>query len=180
MHEKRYSSEIERLRSPERIAMIEVERVVDVALSVNHVNTVLDVGTGTGVFAEAFAKKGKTVTGIDPNPEMLKAANEIIPNGSFLQGIIEDTPYQDESFDLVFLGLVLHESDDIIQALKESKRCARQRVVILEWPYKKEEYGPPLEHRIKSEDLMAAIREVGFSKIETTQLKNLNLYVLTV
>ncbi len=88
-------------------------------------------------------------------------------------GTIERIPSKDKSFDLVFLGHVLHESDDIIKALSESKRVASQRVCILEWPYKQEENGPPLEHRLKTEEILTAAKQVGFSSVETIQLQHM-------
>jgi ubiquinone/menaquinone biosynthesis C-methylase UbiE len=141
---------------------------------------VLDVGTGSGIFAEAFSKRGMKVAGIDPNPEMLKAAKEFAPIGIFLNGAIEEIPFKDKSFDLVFLGHILHESDDLIKALSESKRCAKLRVAILEWPYKQEESGPPLEHRLKTEEILTAAKQVGFSQVETIQLQHMMLFRLSV
>ena len=58
---------------------------------------------------------------------------------------MEKIPLKDKTFDLVFLGHILHESDDIISALSESKRCATKRVGVLEWPYEQDVSGPPLD-----------------------------------
>jgi ubiquinone/menaquinone biosynthesis C-methylase UbiE len=179
MHDKRYSAEIEKLRSPERIKRLEIEKVANIVLEGIVVGTVLDVGTGSGIFAEEFYKRGKSVTGIDPNPEMLKSARKFIPEGNFQDGTVESIPADDKSFDLVFLGLVLHESDDLAKALNESKRCARYRVGILEWQYKQEESGPPIEHRLRPEEIIAFAERTGFSKIETIRLDQLLLYRLT-
>ena len=78
MHERRYTAEVDRLRSPQRIELMEVERVADLAIEGIEITNVLDVGTGSGIFAEAFAKRGCSVTGIDPNPAMLQAAQEFV------------------------------------------------------------------------------------------------------
>ncbi|MGD0590072.1 MAG: class I SAM-dependent methyltransferase [Bacteroidota bacterium] len=180
MHERRYNGEIERLRVLQRVALLEVDRVVNLCLDGIQATNVLDVGIGSGIFAEAFSKRGMNVTGIDPNPKMLKAAKEFVPVGTFLRGTVEDILSEDKSFDLVFLGHVLHESDDIIKALSESKRVAKQKVCILEWPYKQEESGPPLEHRLKSEDILTAAKQVGFSQMETIQLQHMVLFRFTI
>jgi ubiquinone/menaquinone biosynthesis C-methylase UbiE len=180
MHERRYTAEIERLRSPQRVELLEVERVVDLALAGINAQNVLDVGTGSGIFAEAFANKGLRVTGIDPNADMLDAAQGFVPGGIFHQGTIEDIPLADKSFDLVFLGHVLHESDDLLTALTESKRCAKHRVAVLEWPYKQEESGPPIEHRLKTEDILTTAKTIGFSQMETIQLHHHVLFRFTI
>jgi ubiquinone/menaquinone biosynthesis C-methylase UbiE len=180
MHERRYAADIERLRSPQRVELLEVNRVVDIVLAGIDVKSVLDVGTGSGIFAEAFEKKGISVKGIDPNSEMLEVAKDFVQTGKFLEGIVEEIPLQDKTSDLVFLGHVLHESDDILKALAESKRCAKQRVAILEWPYKQEENGPPLEHRLKTEDVLAAAKTIGFSQMEAIQLHHMVLFLFSV
>ena len=125
-------------------------------------------------------KRGMIVTGIDPNPEMLKIAKEFVPVGTFLQGTVEEIPSKDKSFDLVFLGHVLHESDNIIKALSESKRVAKQKVYILKWPYKQEESGPPLEHRLKIEEILTAAKQVSFSSMETIQLQHKVLIIFAI
>jgi ubiquinone/menaquinone biosynthesis C-methylase UbiE len=180
MHERRYNAAIERLRLPQRVAMLEVERVVKLSLDGISASNILDVGTGSGIFAEGFAQKGVSINGIDPNLEMLTAAREYVPGGKFNQGTAENIPFKDKSFDLVFLGHVLHESDDLVKALAESKRCAKQRVAILEWPYKQEESGPPIEHRLKTENVLAAAKTIGFSRIETIQLNHMVLFLFTL
>ena len=107
MHERRFKGEVERLRAPERLALLKVNRVADFCLEGIRVDSVLDVGTGSGIFAEAFSNRVKNVAGIDPNPEVLKAAKTFVPAGTFLNGTVEDIPYEDNSFDLVFLVDVL-------------------------------------------------------------------------
>jgi ubiquinone/menaquinone biosynthesis C-methylase UbiE len=141
---------------------------------------VLDVGTGSGIFAEGFAQKVATVAGIDANPEMIKASKELVPKVEFQEATAESLPFADKSFDLVFLGLVLHEADDARKALSESKRCAKRRVVVFEWPYKQEEMGPPLEHRLKSKDVLTMAKRVGFKATTIIPLRDLLLYRLLV
>jgi ubiquinone/menaquinone biosynthesis C-methylase UbiE len=166
MHERRFHGEVERLRTPQRVALLEVERVVNLSVEGINATTVLDVGTGSGIFAEAFEKKGLLVAGIDPNTEMLSIAQQFVSTGVFLEGTIEQIPLKDKSFDLVFLGHILHESDDIMQALYECFRVARKRIAILEWPCIQEENGPPLEHRLKTEEILSAAKQVGFSSVK--------------
>ena len=51
---------------------------------------------------------------------------------------------------------------------------------ILEWPYKQEEGGPPLEHRLKTEEILAAAKQVGFSSVETIQLQHMVFFRFTI
>ncbi len=180
MHEKRFDGGIARLRSPARVEMLEVERVVNLCLEEARLKNVLDIGTGSGLFAGAFAGLGLDVAGIDANPEMLRAASEHVPAGNFKEGIAEVLPYPDGSFDLVFFGLVLHETDEPLKAIKEARRVALKRVCILEWPYQDGDYGPPLADRLKPETVTELADQAGIQKIETLTLTNTVLYRLSI
>ncbi len=176
-HGHRFNS-IERLRSPERLERLEVERVVDLTLEGTRPHSVLDIGTGTGVFAEAFAQHGMSVTGIDVNPEMLDAARKFLPGGDFRQASAEDLPFPNETFDLAFLGLVLHETDDLLKALREAYRVSKQQVAVLEWPYAQQDFGPGIEERLRPEYVETLSRQAGFEHIKVIPLKALVLYRL--
>lgn len=171
-------TDIHRLRSVERLERLEVERVIRLALTGLTVQSVVDIGTGTGVFAEEFARRGITVTGVDVNPEMLTHARQYVPNAGFREGAAEQLPFPDKSFDLAFLGLVLHETDDLPQALQEAFRVARQRAAVLEWPYQEQEFGPGMEERLQPEFVESLARRAGFNKIHSIPLKALVLYLL--
>lgn len=174
----RYGGTAERLRSPERLALLEVGRVVDLCLSGSASVSVLDVGVGSGVFAEEFDKRGLRVTGVDVNPEMIEAASRHVPQGTFVEAPADALPFEDGAFDLVYLGHVLHEVPDPVRALTEARRVARVRVAVLEWPYAEGEFGPPLEHRLRDEAIQAFAREAGFERIEHHTLTHMSLYLL--
>jgi ubiquinone/menaquinone biosynthesis C-methylase UbiE len=180
MHEKRFAGDIELLRSPQRVGLLKVEQVTELCLEGKKIDNVLDVGTGSGLFAESFSKHGLAAWGVDANPEMLEVARQFVPAGDFREGTAEDLPYQEASFDLVFLGLVLHESDDPLKALKETRRVSRQRVAILEWPYRDSTFGPPLAHRLKAEFLADLFQEAGFRQLKVVDLSEIILYRLEV
>ncbi len=177
-HERRYASPAEKLRASQRVALLEVPRVLDLCLDGIVAERMLDVGTGTGIFAEAFAGRGLDVTGIDPSPALLAVARRHAA-GAFLQGTAEKLPFADRSFDIVMMGHVLHETDDRAAALSEARRVARQRVAILEWPYLEEDRGPPLAHRLQESEILSLARAAGFSLIEKTVLSHMHLYRLT-
>jgi ubiquinone/menaquinone biosynthesis C-methylase UbiE len=179
MHERRFQGNPDRLRSPDRVAQLEVERVVTLCLEGIAAHSVLDVGTGTGVFAESFVAHGLEVAGLDVNPDMVLAAQRLVPQAHFEQAPAEAIHHRDQAFDLVFLGLVLHETDDALQALREARRLARMRVAVLEWPYLEQEHGPPLDRRLSPEQLAELARDTGFDRVETLPLVHMVLYRLS-
>ena len=90
---------------------------------------------------------------------------------------MESLPWPDRSFDLVFLGHVLHEADDVVAALREARRTAKSRVAALEWPYRTEEHGPPLAHRLTTGRVEDAARAAGITCIDHRPLAHMVLYL---
>ncbi len=179
-HERRFHGEADRLRSPERVSLLEVDRVVTLAAKGLASPRVLDIGTGTGVFAQAFAAMGFDVVGIDANPSLLEVARQLVAGAEFKESVAEAIPYGEGTFDLAFLGHVLHEVDDPLAALQEARRVSTKRVVVLEWPYKQEEQGPPLEHRLKPEQVVELAARAGLGKVEHSNMTHMDLYRMAV
>ncbi len=179
MHDKRYNREVERLRDPERIARVEVDRVVDIVLkSFNGAVSILDVGTGSGLFAEAFAGRNLQITGVDVNPEMVTVSSQLVPSGTFHEGIAEKLPFPNKSFDIVFMGLLLHETDNTSEAVNEAYRVSRMGLAVLEWPYETQPFGPPMEHRVSPQEIISMAQEAGYKEPATIRLTNLSLYLM--
>jgi ubiquinone/menaquinone biosynthesis C-methylase UbiE len=178
MNERVYNGGVERLRSAERVSRLEVSRVVDECLTGSMIASVLDVGTGSGLFAEEFNNRLLKVAAIDPNPEMLTAFQKFLPGLDIREAYAENIPFEDNSFDLLFMGLVFHEVTDYSKSIKEAYRVAGKEVALLEWEYREQDFGPPIEHRLKGEFIQALGEEAGFTKVEVVKLANLILYKL--
>ncbi|MFH0734015.1 MAG: class I SAM-dependent methyltransferase [bacterium] len=180
MNERVFTHNVDRLRNPERKERLEVKHVVDLLFDNQTIHSVLDIGTGSGLFAEEFNKRNIIVSGIDLQPEMIELAKGYLPECKFEVAAAEDIPFENESFDIAFFGLVFHEVDDYTKALTEAKRVAVKEVAVLEWNYKTEETGPPLEHRINPDFIEQLSIIIGFKQFEAVVLKNLTLYRLKI
>ena len=88
---------------------------------------VADVGVGTGLVArEAVTLVGDAslVTGIDPSPGMMGAAN--LPAGlTLLVGRAEAIPLPDKSVDFISMGYALRHISDLEAAFKEFHRVLK-------------------------------------------------------
>ena len=91
---------------------------------------VLDVATGTGNTAMAFAPFVKNVTGIDITPEMLSEAADLSKEG-YVQNLdlcladVMTLPFPDETFDVVVSRRAPHHFRDINGAIKEMSRVLK-------------------------------------------------------
>ena len=89
---------------------------------------VLDVATGAGHTAVAFANAGAWVAALDLTPEMLDVAREVagdrVERGSvaFHEGRAEALPFGDESFDIVTCRIAAHHFEDPATFLREARR----------------------------------------------------------
>jgi len=102
------------------------------------INSVLDVGGGTGVFSVPLAQKGYNVVHFDISDKMIeiaksKAEKMNLRNITFEQGISTDlSRFDDNSFDLVINmdGPVSFCGIDAIKAIKETIRVAKKKVIM--------------------------------------------------
>jgi ubiquinone/menaquinone biosynthesis C-methylase UbiE len=177
MHERRFHGDPARLRSERRRELLALDLVVTRCLE-DGACSVLDVGTGSALFAEAFAARGLRAAGIDASLEMVRSAAAFAPRAAFCVATAEALPLRAGGFDLVFLGHLLHETDAPIDALREARRVARLSVAVLEWPYRAEEDGPPLAHRLRPEAIEALAREAGFAGIAPEPHPHMTFYRL--
>jgi ubiquinone/menaquinone biosynthesis C-methylase UbiE len=173
-----YSDTITRLRSADRLQRMEVPEVVNLCLVARELKSLLDIGSGSGLFAEAFARAGVAATGVDVNPGMVEAAGKLVPQVEFKVATAEALPFADRAFDATFFGVVFHEVSDYEKALREAARVSTGPAFILEWPHRKQEFGPPLEHRLTEEFIAGMAMAAGYKTCIAHPLSTLILYTL--
>jgi SAM-dependent methyltransferase len=95
---------------------------------------VLDLGSGTGIFAEALAAWFDiSVVGVEPSRAMRqKALGKVAERVTYLGGEAEHIPLADHTCDLAWLSTVLHHVRDRVQCARELRRVlqAGGRVLI--------------------------------------------------
>lgn len=114
-----------------RLALSSEQGLIDRIWSPTRLQSVLDVGCGSGVFTKWFLDRGHQVTGIDPSPAMLELAGKRLPPRVQLdRGNAEHLPYDNDSFDMVSLITTLEFADDPAAAIAEACRVAKRHVII--------------------------------------------------
>lgn len=152
---------------------------------------VLDVGTGTGIVAEALAPAGAVLAGCDRSREMLLRARARVPGLSAAVADATALPFRSGTFDAVTACFVLSHVREHGRALREAHRVLAPggRVAIASWaaisdpaaaiwsealaaevaPFALQEAARevvPAEGEFEQEDAVArALRDAGFTDV---------------
>jgi SAM-dependent methyltransferase len=89
--------------------------------------TVLNVGAGAGSYEPA----DRTVVAVEPSAEMVRQRHP--GAGPAVRAYADHLPFRDASFDAALGVLTTHHWPDWRAGLREMRRIARHRVVILTW-----------------------------------------------
>ena len=112
----------------------------------------LDAGCGGGGASVMAAKRGAKVSGLDAAAGLLEYARRAVPDGDFRVGDIQDLPYEDQNFDVVFASNSIQYAEDRIAALKEFGRvCAPGGRIVAGL------FGPP--EKVEFRAIFKAVRD---------------------
>lgn len=143
----------------------QVERRLMEIIGKAPVDSLVDVGTGTGRMLELFAPLAAQAVGVDLSRDMLAVARAMIDrkgltNCQVRLGDMYDLTMADGSADLVLFHQVLHFADDPLAAIREAARILRPggRVVVVD-------FAPHDFEFLRDEQ---AHRRLGFAAEEVT------------
>ncbi len=176
--------EIRSLYSPES----EVEDAVLDMLSDRPVDTLLDIGTGTGRMLEVLSPLIKRGVGVDLSREMLVIARanldqNNIQNCQVRQGDMYSLNLSNEAVDLAIFHHVLHFANDPAGAVTEAGRVVgpRGRLLIVDFaPHGLEYLRTEHAHRrlgFSDEEVTGWCYSAGFDKMSSRQLEGVELTV---
>ena len=113
-----------------------VEAAMLLAIKGRPIDTMLDLGTGTGRLLELFAPIYQSALGIDMSREMLAVARAKlerahITKATIRQGDVSAPPVERGRFDLVTIHQVLHYLNEPSVAINEAARALRENGTLL-------------------------------------------------
>jgi ubiquinone/menaquinone biosynthesis C-methylase UbiE len=90
----------------------------------------LDIATGTGEFARALAPHVATVIGLDATDAMLEQGRKFVgqagfENIEFQKGVVQDLPFEDETFDIISSRYAFHHFADPKPVISEMVRVCK-------------------------------------------------------
>ena len=157
---------------------------------------VLDLATGPGYIAEAFARVAREVVGVDLTDAMLAIARERtkargISNLKFRAADAQNLPFEKETFDLVVCRLALHHFEEPLSLLSEMTRvCSAGGMVVVEDIYASEHperaayqdrwemlRDPSHVRTLSLSELLQLFRDVGLETDSVTTADDLTLEV---
>jgi demethylmenaquinone methyltransferase/2-methoxy-6-polyprenyl-1,4-benzoquinol methylase len=160
------------------------ERAADLIASGGRLR-ILDVATGTGAQAFAFARRGHNVVGVDLSDSMIRVAQKKNLHRIVTFEVADAThlPYPNDSFDVTTISFALHDMPLTIRekVLSEMVRVTKPqgRIVIVDYDLPRNRLGRFLIYRlvrlyerdyytefIKS-DLGGLLRQVGIEIVQS-------------
>jgi len=137
---------------------------------------VLEVGCGTGLNLPLYPTDA-WVVGLDPDPNLLRAARHRAPEALLVQGRAEALPFRDGAFDTVVSSLVFCSVEDPAAGLREVARVLRPggRLRMLEHVRPRGRLAGWLSHRMQpawtrvaggcrpDRDTVGAVQAAGFT-----------------
>lgn len=109
-------------------------QVIALHASGRRVDTILDLGCGTGRFAESLATRFEAcVVGVDPSEKMLTRARQKrrVAHIHYGRGAAEAIPLVDSAVDLIFMSMSFHHFTDPRRAARECRRVLRPQGTIV-------------------------------------------------
>jgi len=176
---------IARLRSPERLAYFDPDKIWDV-LDPAADSTILDIGTGVGYIALPAAKRypDATIYGCDIQEGMIAllredAAAQGIGN---LTGIVmapDAVDLPDDTADIIVMAQLHHELDAPEPLLAECRRLLRPggTVAIVDWKDEDNGRSPAAGRRVPVATLRAQLEGAGFSGLREHDVYEFHTFI---
>jgi ubiquinone/menaquinone biosynthesis C-methylase UbiE len=111
-------------------------------------STVADIGAGTGIFTKLLLERGYKVFAIEPNAEMLSAAEQSLasyPGLTGLPGTGEHTGLPDQSIDCITAAQAFHWFDQSLVRQEFARILKPQGWVVLIWNDRQIDRSPFLQ-----------------------------------
>jgi ubiquinone/menaquinone biosynthesis C-methylase UbiE len=156
------------LDDPERDGWQKPHEVI-LALKLSGQETVADIGSGTGYFANRLARHARRVFAVDIDAGLLAISLKTAPGNVTPVLASPDNPRLPESaIDLVFFCDVLHHIENRGAYLEKVKHVLKPggRVVVIDFHKREMKIGPPSEMKIDRAEMVREFGQAGFRLIE--------------
>jgi cyclopropane fatty-acyl-phospholipid synthase-like methyltransferase len=171
MHQSSVEDLIQRFESPERDAYQQPEKVLDYLGDLEN-KRIMDIGAGSGYFSVKLAEKGAQVIAADVSDEFQSMLKQRIEENNLENIELRKIPYDDPNLtdgevDMVLIVNTYHHIENRVNYFSKVKAGTKQEgeLVIIDFFKTDIPVGPPTDHKIAREIVIAELKEAGYTNI---------------
>jgi len=172
MHQRPVEELIKNFESPERDAYQQPEKVLAYLGDLSD-KKIMDIGAGSGYFSVKLAGKGAQVIAADVNEEFQAALKQRIEDNNLKNITLRKIPYDRPDLaagevDMVLIVNTYHHIEnrsDYFRKVKEGTKATGE-LVLIDFFKADVPVGPPTDHKIAIDQVVAELKEAGYSKFE--------------
>lgn len=168
------------LDDPERDGWQKPHEVI-LALKLTGQETVADIGSGTGYFANRLARHARRVFAVDIDARLLEISLKNAPgNVTPVLASPDDPRLPDGASDLIFFCDVMHHIENRSAYLEKVKRALKPggRVAVIDFHKREMKIGPPPEMKIDRAEMLKEFEKAGFRLIEEQEFLPYQYFVV--
>lgn len=172
MHRSPTDDLIKRFESPERDAYQKPEKVLGFLGNVAD-KKIIDIGSGSGYFSVKLAAHGAKVIAADVSDEFQNALKKRIEEYDLKNIELRKIPYDnpklaDQEVDMVLIVNTYHHIEDRGTYFSKVKKGTKEKgeLVIIDFFKTDVPVGPPTNHKISIDQVIAELKEAGYNNFE--------------
>jgi len=172
MHGSSTNDLIKRFESPERDAYQKPEQLMDFLGNVTG-KQIIDIGAGSGYFSVKLAAQGANVIAADVSDEFQNALKKRIEEYDLKNIELRKIPYDnpnlaDQEVDMAFIVNTYHHIADRSTYFSKVKKGTKEKgeLVIIDFFKTDVPVGPPTNHKISIDQVIAELKEAGYDHFE--------------
>lgn len=173
MHHSSVDQLVKNFESPERDAYQQPDKVMEYLGDLEG-KRVMDIGAGSGYFSVKLAEKGAKVIAADVDDEFLQYLRQRITDHNLKNIELRKIPYdspslKDGEVDMVLIVNTYHHIEnrsDYFAKVKKGLTSNGELVVIDFFKSEGVPVGPPMEHKLSIDQVVAELKKAGFTSFE--------------
>ncbi|MCH4891391.1 class I SAM-dependent methyltransferase [Acidaminobacter sp. JC074] len=168
-----------KLDSPERRKILPIDKVIE-SIQLDENMIVADVGCGIGYFSFPFSQTAKKVYGIDISEVMIEELEKRNKDKLVIPILGDFKEKLSEKVHVFFTSTVIHELPDLKQFTRDAidKLDVDGRLIYLDFQKKETGFGPSVEKRVASDDVVQLFESLGLKDIENIELNDVFYLVI--
>lgn len=172
MHQRPVDELVKNFESDERDAYQKPEKVLEYLGNIDD-KKIMDIGAGSGYFSVKLAAKGANVIAADVNEEFQEVIKKRIEEDELSNIELRKIPYdspnlENEEVDMALIVNTYHHIKNRSEYFAKVKAGTKEtgELVVIDFFKSETPVGPPTHHKIGIDQVVAELKEAGYTKFE--------------